>query len=52
MVGMIGMAAVNTLLRDKNIIPEVFVWIALAGFAITMIYGGYCIYMMMATTEP
>lgn len=51
-VGMFGMVAVNMLLRDKNIIPQVFVWIALIGFAITMIYGMYCIYKMMVTDEP
>lgn len=50
-VGMFGMSAVNLLLRDKNIIPQAFVWIALIGFAITMIYGMYCIYKMMVTVE-
>lgn len=51
-VGMFGMVAVNMLLRDKNIIPQVFVWIALIGFVITVIYGLYCIYKMMVTVEP
>lgn len=51
-VGMFGMLAVNILLRDKNIIPQVFVWVALIGFAITMMYGMYCIYKMMTTSEP
>lgn len=51
-VGWFGMVAVNVLLRDKNIIPQTFVWIALIGFAITMVYGMYCIYKMMITVEP
>lgn len=49
--GMIGMLAVNTFLRDKNIIPQTFVWIALVGFGITMIYGIYCIYIMLVSIE-
>lgn len=52
MVGFLGMFAVNVLLRDKDIIPQVFVWIALIGFAITMLYGMYCIYKMMVSVEP
>ena len=50
--GFLGMFTVNTFLRDKNIIPQTFVWIALTGFAITMIYGMYCIYKMAVSTEP
>ena len=49
--GMLGMLAVNTFLRDKNIIPQTFVWIALVGFGITMIYGIYCIYKMLISNE-
>lgn len=51
-VGMIGILAINTLLRDKGIISHTFVWIGLIGFLITMIYGYYCIYMMLVTPEP
>ena len=51
-VGWFGMVAGNVLLRDKNIIPQAFVWIALIGFGITMVYGMYCIYKMMITVEP
>lgn len=50
-VGWFGMVAVNVLLRDKNIIPQAFVWIALIGFGIVMVYGMYCIYKMMVTVE-
>lgn len=50
--GMFGMLAVNMFLRDKNIISQAFVWIALIGFAITMMYGMYCIYKMLVSTEP
>ena len=49
--GMLGMLAVNTFLRDKNIIPQTFVWIALVGFGITMIYGIYCIYKMLVSIQ-
>lgn len=49
--GCFGMVAVNIFLRDKDIIPQAFVWIMLIGFAITMIYGMYCIYKMMVTDE-
>lgn len=51
-VGMFGIHAVNMFLRDKNIIPQTFVWIALIGFAIIMMYGMYCIYKMLVSTEP
>lgn len=51
-VGFFGMVSINLFLRDKNIIPQTFVWIALIGFALTMFYGVYCIYKMMVTTEP
>lgn len=51
-VGMFGMLAVNLLLRDKNIIPQAFVWIALIGFIITTLYGFYCFYKMMVNCEP
>lgn len=49
--GMLGMLVVNTFLRDKNIIPQTFVWIALIGFGITMMYGIYCIYKMLVFIE-
>ena len=49
--GMLGMLAVNTFLRDKNIIPQTFVWIALVGFGITMMYGIYCIYKMLVSIQ-
>ena len=52
LVGNLGMIAVNSFLRDKNIIPQAFVWIALVGFALATIYGLYCIYKMLTTTEP
>lgn len=32
-VGMFGMSAVNIFMRDMNIIPQVYVWVALIGFA-------------------
>lgn len=50
-VGTFGMFAVNTFLRDKNIIPQTFVWFALIGFWITMMYGIYCIYKMLVSIE-
>lgn len=50
--GMFGMLAVNMFLRDKNIIPQNFVWILLIGFMITMMYGIYCIYKMIVSNEP
>lgn len=49
--GTLGMIAVNMFLRDKNIIPQTFVWIALIGFVITMMYGLYCIYKMLVSIE-
>lgn len=49
--GFLGMFTVNTFLRDKDIIPQAFVWIALIGFFITVIYGLYCVYKMMVSTE-
>lgn len=51
LVGMVGMVAVNLLLRDKNIIPQVFVMISLVGFFLTTIYGLYCFYKMITATE-
>lgn len=47
--GLFGAVATNIFLRDKDIIPQVFVWIALIGFIIAMMYGVYCIYKMMVT---
>lgn len=49
--GMLGMTAVNMFLRDKNIIPQTYVWILLIGFFITMMYGVYCIYKMLVSIE-
>lgn len=49
--GMFGMIAVNMFLRDKNIIPQTYVWIALIGFSIAMMYGLYCIYKMLVSIE-
>jgi len=49
--GLLGMIAVNMFLRDKNIIPQTYVWIALIGFFITMMYGLYCIYKMLVSVE-
>lgn len=49
--GFLGMFTVNTFLRDKDIIPPAFIWIALIGFFIIVIYGMYCIYKMLVTTE-
>jgi len=48
-IGYGGMIAVNLLLRDKGIIPQSFVWMALIGFALVVIYSMYCIYRMMTT---
>lgn len=49
--GNLGMIAINIFLRDKNIIPQAFVWIALIGFMIVMMYGLYCIYKMLVSIE-
>lgn len=38
-----GMIAVNLLLRDKSIIPQMYVQVGLAGFMLVMLYGMYCI---------
>ena len=50
--GFAGMIAINQFLRDKGIIPEMFVWIALVGFLMVALYGMYCMVMMMVSMEP
>lgn len=50
--GLVGMIAVNQLLRDKGIIPEPFVYAALVGFFFVVMYGAYCVYKMMISVEP
>ena len=50
-IGFIGIFIVNTFLRGKEIIPQFFVWIALIGFLIMIIYAMYCIYKMLVSTE-
>ena len=52
LVGLFGMRGVNVFLRDKDIVPQKFVWIALAGFAVIEIYGMYCIWKALTTNEP
>lgn len=51
-IGFAGMFMVNIFLRDKDIIPPFFVWSALIGFFLLVLYGMFCIYKMMVSTEP
>lgn len=51
-IGFIGMVTVNTFLRGKKIIPQFYVWVALIGFSIMIMYAMYCIYKMIVSTEP
>ena len=51
-IGCVGMIAVNLFLTDKNIISQTFVWVALIGFMLIMLYGTYCFYKMIVSTEP
>lgn len=47
-----GMIAVNLLLRDKDIISQIYVWIGLIGFILVGLYGMFCIVKMMLSSEP
>lgn len=51
-IGFAGMLAVNGLLRDKGIIPQQFVWIALIGFILQVVYAMYCLYKAVVSNEP
>ena len=51
-VGLAGMIAVNLFLPDHNVISQTFVWVALIGFMLLMLYGTYCLYKMIVSTEP
>ena len=50
--GFAGMILVNIFLRGKDIIPAFFVWAALIGFMLVIIYAMYCIYKMVVCCEP
>ena len=50
--GLVGMIAVNLLLRDNGIIPESFVLAAIVGFFFVAMYGAYCCYKMLTCVEP
>jgi hypothetical protein len=49
--GLGGMIAVNSLLRDKNIISQMYVWIGLIGFILIILYGLFCILKWMLSSE-
>lgn len=49
--GYAGLFCVNYFLRDENIIPQLFVWFAIGGFVIIIIYAMYCFYKMVTTIE-
>lgn len=51
-IGFTGINVVNMFLRDKGIIPQFFVWCALVGFALMVVYAFYCVYKMLVSTEP
>jgi hypothetical protein len=51
-LGFGGLIAVNTLLRDKNIIPQSFVWIGIIGFILILLYGLFCVVKWMCSIEP
>ena len=46
------MTAINLLLRDKGIIPQMYVWIGLIGFMLIEFYGLFCIIKMILSSEP
>ena len=49
--GFAGMVLVNLFLRDKGIIPPFFVWAALIGFALVILYAMYCFFKMLVSCE-
>lgn len=51
-LGVAGMTAINLLLRDKGIIPQMYVWIGLIGFMLIEFYGLFCIIKMILSSEP
>lgn len=51
-LGVAGMTAINLLLRDKGIIPQMYVWIGLIGFMFIEFYGLFCIIKMILSSEP
>ena len=51
-LGFAGMVLVNIFLRGKDIIPAFFVWAALIGFMLVIIYAMYCIFKMVVSCEP
>lgn len=50
--GSSGIIAINILLMNKNIIPQMYVWIGIIGFMLIEIYGMFCIVKMMLSVEP
>lgn len=51
-LGFCGMLVINTFIRDTEIVPQIYVYIGLFGFFFLVLYGIYCIFKMMASSEP
>lgn len=50
-LGFSGMICINTFFRDKDIIPQFLVWIALILNFLILINGLYCIYKMLVSND-
>lgn len=50
-VSSLGINIINFFLKDKDVIPECLVWIALVGFLLMCFYGIYCIVKIIMSLE-